>query len=170
MGSRACNSCTLRNIERLKLRRSQEALAEALVRKKAMSERRYRSQLVEKSPKLSCATRLRVCRRSRSAHGLSFSLISGACRAAEPVRRNDVRWPADRRHRLALMTSPLLLLLDAPSIGLAPIVIKEIGRTLRRLRDEGLTALLSEQNAKLATSIADRNYVLRAGRVQMATR
>jgi len=68
------------------------------------------------------------------------------------------------------MTSPLLLLLDAPSIGLAPIVIKEIGRTLRRLRDEGLTALLSEQNAKLATSIADRNYVLRAGRVQMATR
>jgi len=68
------------------------------------------------------------------------------------------------------MTSPLLLLLDAPSIGLAPIVIKEIGRTLRRLRDEGLTALLSEQNAKLATSIADRNYVLQAGRVQMATR
>jgi branched-chain amino acid transport system ATP-binding protein len=63
-----------------------------------------------------------------------------------------------------------LLLLDAPSIGLAPIVINEIGRTLRRLRDEGLTALLSKQNAKLATSIADRNYVLQAGRVQMATR
>lgn len=67
-----------------------------------------------------------------------------------------------------MMASPKLLILDEPSIGLAPVIIKEIGRTLARLRDEGLTILLSEQNAKLATAIADRIYVVQAGRVQMA--
>lgn len=66
-----------------------------------------------------------------------------------------------------LMASPRLLILDEPSIGLAPVIIKEIGRTLLRLRDEGITILLSEQNAKLATSISDRIYVLQAGRVQL---
>jgi len=67
-----------------------------------------------------------------------------------------------------LMAAPKLLMLDEPSIGLAPVIIKEIGRTLGRLRDEGLTILLSEQNAKLATAIADRIYVVQAGRIQMA--
>jgi branched-chain amino acid transport system ATP-binding protein len=67
-----------------------------------------------------------------------------------------------------LMASPKLLMLDEPSIGLAPVIIKEIGRTLSRLRQEGLTILLSEQNAKLATAIADRIYVVQAGRIQMA--
>jgi branched-chain amino acid transport system ATP-binding protein len=66
-----------------------------------------------------------------------------------------------------LMASPRLLILDEPSIGLAPVIIKEIGRTLQRLRDEGVTIFLSEQNAKLATSISDRIYVLQVGRVQM---
>jgi branched-chain amino acid transport system ATP-binding protein len=66
-----------------------------------------------------------------------------------------------------LMAAPRLLILDEPSIGLAPLVIKEIGRTLLRLRDEGVTIFLSEQNAKLATSISDRIYVLQAGRIQM---
>jgi branched-chain amino acid transport system ATP-binding protein len=67
-----------------------------------------------------------------------------------------------------MMASPRLLILDEPSIGLAPVIIKEIGRTLARLRDEGLTILLSEQNAKLATAIADRIYVVQAGRIQLA--
>jgi branched-chain amino acid transport system ATP-binding protein len=66
-----------------------------------------------------------------------------------------------------LMASPRLLILDEPSIGLAPVIIKEIGRTLQRLRDEGVTIFLSEQNAKLATSISDKIYVLQAGRVQI---
>ena len=66
-----------------------------------------------------------------------------------------------------LMAKPRLLILDEPSIGLAPVIIKEIGRTLQLLRDEGVTIFLSEQNAKLATSISDRIYVLQAGRVQM---
>lgn len=67
-----------------------------------------------------------------------------------------------------LMANPRLLMLDEPSIGLAPVVVKEIGRTLLRLRDAGVTILLSEQNAKLATAIADRLYVLQVGRVQMS--
>ena len=66
------------------------------------------------------------------------------------------------------MANPRLLMLDEPSIGLAPVVVKEIGRTLLRLRDAGVTILLSEQNAKLATAIADRLYVLQVGRVQMS--
>jgi branched-chain amino acid transport system ATP-binding protein len=67
-----------------------------------------------------------------------------------------------------LMAAPKLLLLDEPSIGLAPVVIKEIANTLQMLRDEGLSILLSEQNAKLATAISDRVYVLQTGRIQMA--
>ncbi|MEP9376008.1 ABC transporter ATP-binding protein [Aquabacter sp. CN5-332] len=67
-----------------------------------------------------------------------------------------------------LMAAPRLLMLDEPSIGLAPLIIQDIGRTLTALRAEGLTILLSEQNAKLATAIADRIYVLQSGRVMMA--
>jgi branched-chain amino acid transport system ATP-binding protein len=67
-----------------------------------------------------------------------------------------------------LMASPRLLMLDEPSIGLAPVIIQDIGRTLAELRKEGLSILLSEQNAKLATAIADRIYVLQSGRVLMA--
>jgi len=66
-----------------------------------------------------------------------------------------------------LMGAPRLLVLDEPSIGLAPVVIKDIANTLSTLRDDGLTILLSEQNAKLATSISDRIYVVQAGRIQM---
>jgi branched-chain amino acid transport system ATP-binding protein len=56
--------------------------------------------------------------------------------------------------------------LDEPSLGLAPIVIGEIGKTLRRLREEGLTVLLVEQNAKLTCSVAHRIYILGAGSMQ----
>ena len=67
---------------------------------------------------------------------------------------------------VGLMSDPKLLVLDEPSLGLAPIVIGEIGRTLRRLREERLTVLLVEQNAKLTCSVADRIYILGAGSVQ----
>lgn len=67
---------------------------------------------------------------------------------------------------VGLMSDPKLLVLDEPSLGLAPIVIGEIGRTLRRLREEKLTVLLVEQNAKLTCSVADRIYILGAGAVQ----
>jgi branched-chain amino acid transport system ATP-binding protein len=67
---------------------------------------------------------------------------------------------------VGLMSDPKLLVLDEPSLGLAPIVIGEIGRTLRRLRADKLTVLLVEQNAKLTCSVADRIYILGAGSVQ----
>jgi branched-chain amino acid transport system ATP-binding protein len=67
----------------------------------------------------------------------------------------------------ALMSSPRLLLLDEPSLGLAPIVVQEIFRTIRELRGLGLTILLVEQMAKQALAVADRAYVLETGRVTM---
>jgi branched-chain amino acid transport system ATP-binding protein len=64
----------------------------------------------------------------------------------------------------ALMSSPSLLLLDEPSIGLAPTMVKTIRALLPRLRDEGLTILLVEQDAG-ALNIADRGYVMEQGRI-----
>lgn len=65
----------------------------------------------------------------------------------------------------ALMSSPKILLLDEPSLGLAPTLVKEILRLLPRLRDEGLTILLNEQDAAAALKIADRGYVMERGRI-----
>ncbi len=65
----------------------------------------------------------------------------------------------------ALMARPQLLILDEPSMGLAPLVIQEIFRILQNLKEEGKTILLIEQNARAALQIADRGYVLETGRV-----
>jgi branched-chain amino acid transport system ATP-binding protein len=65
----------------------------------------------------------------------------------------------------ALLGRPRLLLLDEPSMGLAPLLVEEIFRVVRELNDSGVTVLLVEQNAKAALSIADRGYVLETGRV-----
>ena len=70
----------------------------------------------------------------------------------------------------ALMASPRLLLLDEPSLGLAPLVVQEIFRTLAALKGEGVTLLLVEQNAKMALSLADRGVVLEAGEVALSGR
>ena len=64
-----------------------------------------------------------------------------------------------------LMAKPKLLLLDEPSLGLAPKLVRAVFETIRRLNQEGLTVLLVEQNAYLALRIAHRGYVLEAGRV-----
>ncbi len=65
----------------------------------------------------------------------------------------------------ALMQGPQLLLLDEPSEGLAPLIVREIGRVLVRLKDEGLSILLVEQNVPLALRVADRVYVMSKGQV-----
>ncbi len=67
---------------------------------------------------------------------------------------------------VGLMSDPKLLVLDEPSLGLAPIVIGEIGRALRGLKGSGLTVAVFEQNAKLTCSVADRIYILASGAVQ----
>lgn len=65
----------------------------------------------------------------------------------------------------ALMAKPRLLLLDEPSLGLAPIIVQGIFRTLREIANSGVTILIVEQNARSALKLADRGYVLEVGRI-----
>ena len=90
---------------------------------------------------------------------------------------------AERRHQLAgtlsggeqqmlaiaraLMSRPQLLLLDEPSLGLAPAIVREIFTIIRNLRETGVTILLVEQNANIALQISDRGYVLEGGRITL---
>ncbi len=67
----------------------------------------------------------------------------------------------------ALMSQPRLLLLDEPSLGLAPLIIADIFRSIRALRASGLTILLVEQMANQALAVADRAYVLETGRITL---
>jgi branched-chain amino acid transport system ATP-binding protein len=68
----------------------------------------------------------------------------------------------------ALMAKPKLLLLDEPSLGLAPIIVRDIFRALRQIRQQGMTLLLVEQNARMALKLADRGYVMETGRIALA--
>jgi branched-chain amino acid transport system ATP-binding protein len=67
----------------------------------------------------------------------------------------------------ALMSRPSLLMLDEPSLGLAPLVVQEIFRTVSALRATGVTILLVEQNARAALEVADHGYVLEMGSVSL---
>jgi branched-chain amino acid transport system ATP-binding protein len=105
--------------------------------------------------------------------------------------RRDMEWVfelfprlAERRHNLAgtlsggeqqmlafgraLMSRPRILLLDEPSTGLAPLIVKEIFAVIDRLKREGTTILLVEQNARIALKISDRGYVLETGRIVLS--
>ncbi len=66
-----------------------------------------------------------------------------------------------------LMTSPKLLLMDEPSLGLAPLIVREVARIIREIREQKITILLVEQNARMALKLADRGYVLETGRITL---
>jgi branched-chain amino acid transport system ATP-binding protein len=67
----------------------------------------------------------------------------------------------------ALMSRPRLLMMDEPSLGLAPVVVSQVFATIRRLHGEGLTILLVEQNLKKALEVADRGYVVETGTISL---
>src|SRR6202012_130691 len=67
-----------------------------------------------------------------------------------------------------LMAKPKILVLDEPSLGVAPLLVAEIFRLIVALRDQGITILLAEQNAKQALAIADRGYVFEQGRITLS--
>ena len=68
----------------------------------------------------------------------------------------------------ALMTDPSILLMDEPSMGLSPLLVKEIFSIIQTLHDSGITILLVEQNAKMALAVSDRAYVLETGKISMS--
>ncbi|MEW6674800.1 MAG: ABC transporter ATP-binding protein [Nitrospirota bacterium] len=67
----------------------------------------------------------------------------------------------------ALMSNPKLLLLDEPSLGLAPIIVSKIFKTIKEINEEGVTVLLVEQNARAALKLSNRGYVLENGRIAL---
>jgi branched-chain amino acid transport system ATP-binding protein len=68
----------------------------------------------------------------------------------------------------ALMSEPRLLMLDEPSLGLAPIMVDQVFRTVERLHREGMTIVLVEQNLKKALELAHRGYVIETGRLTIS--
>ena len=68
----------------------------------------------------------------------------------------------------ALMSRPDMIMLDEPSLGLAPLLVKEIFNIIRRINEDGMTVLLVEQNAQMALSVANRAYVLETGKISMS--
>jgi len=106
--------------------------------------------------------RARVGERLESVFGLFPVLHDRRAQTAGTLSGGEQQMLAIGR---ALMTRPRLLLLDEPSLGLAPILAREIFRVIRRINDDGVAVLLVEQNARRALALAARGYVLETGRL-----
>jgi branched-chain amino acid transport system ATP-binding protein len=115
----------------------------------------------------------------------AYSRKDGAAAIEASIEREFIRFPRlrERQDQLsgtmsggeqqmlamsrALMSKPRMLLLDEPSLGLAPLIVKDIFAAIRQLRESGLTILLVEQMAKQALGVADRAYVLETGHITL---
>jgi branched-chain amino acid transport system ATP-binding protein len=102
--------------------------------------------------------------------GLTIDTIFGLFpNLKERLRSQGTKLSGGEQQMLAigriLRTGARLLLLDEPTEGLAPVIVKQIGATIRRLKTEGFTILLVEQNFRFAATVADRHYVMERGRV-----
>jgi len=106
--------------------------------------------------------RARVAERLESVFGLFPVLRDRRAQTAGTLSGGEQQMLAIGR---ALMTRPRLLLLDEPSLGLAPILAREIFRVIRRINEDGVAVLLVEQNARRALALAARGYVLETGRL-----
>jgi branched-chain amino acid transport system ATP-binding protein len=105
-----------------------------------------------------------------AAGGLGLDAIFGLFpNLKERLRSQGTKLSGGEQQMLAiariLRTGARLLLLDEPTEGLAPVIVQQIGATIRRLKTEGFTILLVEQNFRFASTVADRHYVMERGRV-----
>ena len=116
----------------------------------------------------------------------AYTRLGDRARVRRMMEREMDRFPILRRRRTqlagtlsggeqqmlaiarGLMSEPKVLLMDEPSMGLAPLMVQEIARTIRALREEGATIVLVEQMASVALQLADRAYVLETGRVTLS--
>ncbi|MEW9617001.1 ABC transporter ATP-binding protein [Shinella sp. S4-D37] len=109
-------------------------------------------------------------RRARAHGKASRELVYGLFPKLADRRRQFVNTMSGGEQQMvaigrALMSKPDLLMLDEPSLGLAPVVVGELFAALGRVRESGLALLIVEQNVKMSLSIADRGYLLEAGRI-----
>ena len=103
-------------------------------------------------------------RRREGVYGQFPRLLERRAQAAGTMSGGEQQMLAIGR---ALMAAPKLLLLDEPTLGLAPLIVREIAQFVRRIRESGVAVVLAEQNAEMALSVADRGIVLQNGEVVM---
>jgi len=120
-------------------------------------------------PDLSVVENIQVAQRVPARHWTIERLFELFPALAERRRSRGAQLSGGEQQMLAvaraLVTDPKVVLLDEPSQGLAPLVVDELNRLIRRLRDEGVTLLLVEQNLRLAESVADTIYVMVKGQM-----
>ena len=127
-------------------------------------------------PRLTVEENLRLgayLRRDRGAALADIDMVYERFPALAPRRRQKAGTLSGGEQQMlaigrALMCRPTMLLLDEPSLGLAPLLVKQVFAMIEQLRNDGLTVLLVEQNATQSLAIADRGYVLTRGKVSAA--